>query len=32
MDKKTFIKATVINIACIVLWGGLAFFDLSKRN
>ncbi len=32
MDKKTFIKATIINVACIVLWSGCAIFDLSKRN
>ena len=32
MDKKTFIKATVVNAACIVLWGGMAFFDIAKRN
>ena len=32
IDKKTFIKATIINTACILLWGGLAIFDLSKRN
>lgn len=32
MDKKTFIKATIINAACVVLWSGCAFFDLSKRN
>ncbi len=32
MDKKTLIKATIINSICIVLWGGMAIYELSKKN
>lgn len=32
MDKKTFIKATLVNVICIILWGYMAIRDLSERN